>query len=878
MITHRFLQKLILLFTSIMFIFGSLFVTSQTVQAKELTNVTFKTKLQNESRKEINPQELYVGAAYEFFVEFDLAAYDNNLADGDYFIFELPEPFDVKEKTEEFIFEEVAVADVEITSNGTDKGGQVKLTLKNLDQWMAKKNYTSVQGVKGNFSGKFKFNSESEVTIPLKGVDDTDTLTIKVLPAITRSEYDGITYNYRKMGGLTSKKDWTSEALGRSGHSVHSWNLRLNENGQTYHSFTVTDTLQTEGFQFIPESFKAYRVPQGHWTASGFDIRNSEELSQEEVAQLVEFNDSYTSFTANIGSLDGEGYYLTYDTTATNDGTVLTNGAQATEGGVPVKPFTNRADEVTSQSRESIVQGDITMKGRVDEVTIYKRDGITHRGLNGVTFEIADKATNQVLDSGTTFQNEVTGTNGYLRFSGLTVGHTYVIRETATLPGYDASKEPFEFTIEAGATEGLTKYWDNYRTPVSATITAQKYLENRDLVAEEFTFELVDEKGQVVSVAKNDADGLVTFEPQIFRKEGEFIYTIREKAGDNEEVTYDETKKIITVIVNGEDEGLVAKVEYEGNQPPTFMNIYNKPTPASLVLKAHKSLEGKDLVANQFSFTLTDKATNKVYSAQNAADGSVSFEELTFDQEGKFEFELAEVKGDLPGIAYDETKVAVTIEVTKEGNQLKAQVTTPNKPDENVAVYTFKNKYQAKSTTAQLLVTKVLTGRELKADEFSFTLTDESGKEIETVTNAGDGQVVFGELTFDKVGKYIYKVKEVKGTDSEITYDSKELTITITVTDNGQGQLVATVDYPAERQFVNEYVTTTTTESTTPSTTEPTVSTSGGVTTTNVTPKGGSSRRRVALPSTGEASGSLLIVLGTVVLATVGYGLKRHRR
>jgi len=108
--------------------------------------------------------------------------------------------------------------------------------------------------------------------------------------------------------------------------------------------------------------------------------------------------------------------------------------------------------------------------------------------------------------------------------------------------------------------------------------------------------------------------------------------------------------------------------------------------------------------------------------------------------------------------------------------------------------------------SAQLVANKVLTGRDLKAGEFSFTLYDSNGNEIETVTNTADGSIGFSPLSFSEAGTYTYTIKEMQGNLSGITYDTTVLTATIKVEDNGQGQLLATVSYEGDKQsFTNSY-------------------------------------------------------------------------
>ena len=426
---RSFLKNFWLILLTLITLVVSSFALAQNVEAKELKNVVTRTRVWDGNQNNVNPNQLRVNALYTILTDFDLTGYDNNLQNGDYFIFELPAPMNVQAASTKFSFEGFEVADVQITSNGSNAGGQVRVTLENLDKWMESKGYTSVKGVKGNFQAGIRFTTEmKDQTLNLLAYNASNTITVTVLPALTPGAYDGSTINYNKVGGLAGNKTWNSPLLGRRGTQVHSWRLRLNENGLIYDDYVATDSIKTEGFQFIPESFKLLKVKQGTWTASGYDARQAVAV---ELGDKLVFNDKYTEFTLHLGAVSGDGYYLTYDTTATNDGSTLTNYLQVRDGAQTIKPLTNRNNTFISASRESTVAGSITMKGQADEITIYKRDGDTYRGLNGVTFELTDLTTGQVVKTATTGTNSVTGVNGYLRFGQLIANHRYSIREVA---------------------------------------------------------------------------------------------------------------------------------------------------------------------------------------------------------------------------------------------------------------------------------------------------------------------------------------------------------------------------------------------------------------------------------------------------------------
>ncbi|WP_153992289.1 Spy0128 family protein, partial [Streptococcus suis] len=156
-------------------------------------------------------------------------------------------------------------------------------------------------------------------------------------------------------------------------------------------------------------------------------------------------------------------------------------------------------------------------------------------------------------------------------------------------------------------------------------------------------------------------------------------------------------------------------------------------------------------------------------------------------------------------------------------------------------------------TRAELAVKKTLTGRELKEDEFEFVLKNEANEEVATAKNDKDGNVKFKELTFDKAGTYTYTVTEVVGGDTAIIYDSLKIKVTVVVTDDGEGKLIAKVEYPEDIEFNNEYV-------------EPTTTTTTEEPMTTITSE---KTRKTALPSTGDKGNIWVAIAGFVALITI---------
>ncbi|EGL47273.1 pilin isopeptide linkage domain protein, partial [Streptococcus anginosus SK52 = DSM 20563] len=273
---------------------------------------------------------------------------------------------------------------------------------------------------------------------------------------------------------------------------------------------------------------------------------------------------------------------------------------------------------------------------------------------------------------------------------------------------------------------------------------------------------------------------------------------------------------------------------YTANQTDatTVTNTY-KLLPTKTDIFVDKELTGNrptPLQADEFEFILKDEKGTEVQRAKNDANGHVVFKDIPFDKEGQYKFTIVEAHAGqtINGVTHDSRSVGVTVSVYDPGQgklvatPLYDQISTLTVPFANFAtsdsslppgaisvidnggIQKFVNTYKAEKAKMRLGVKKTLTGRELKADEFEFTLTDKDGNVKETVKNDKEGNVKFSELTFATAGIYTYKIAEKVGNIPGVTYDTKTITATITVTDNGKGTLESTVVYDDEKPFTNK--------------------------------------------------------------------------
>lgn len=380
---------------------------------------------------------------------------------------------------------------------------------------------------------------------------------------------------------------------------------------------------------------------------------------------------------------------------------------------------------------------------------------------------------------------------------------------------------------EAEVTEFKNVYAaDPVESSVTDQITVAKSLTGRDLTEGEFSFELREVKGEdseLIETVANAADGKVTFSTIKYTEIGQHTYMLREVKGDAGGITYDDT--IYTVVTTIADNGkgqLAATYELKGAKDVKSIEFKNAYTTnaAEASLTGIKNLQVADGltpadIAGKFTFTVTGEEGAPMpanASVTNDAKGKVDFGKITFTlddlnkalgekpekREHTFTYTVTE-SGEVAGVTNDaKLSREVSFTVTDDG---KGNLSVSHKPDGDVA-FTFTNTYNVTpvetSVTDQITATKVLTGRELAAGEFSFELVegegeDEDAKVIATGTNAADGKITMSAVKYTKAGTHAYTLREVKGgtISKGVTYSDAEYTIETTITDNGDGTLKA---------------------------------------------------------------------------------------
>ena len=406
--------------------------------------------------------------------------------------------------------------------------------------------------------------------------------------------------------------------------------------------------------------------------------------------------------------------------------------------------------------------------------------------------------------------------------------YTYEVREVKGDAGgvtYSDNVATFKATVTVKATGGFkadvekisgeTEFKNTYSVkPVEDQITATKVLTGRDLKEGEFSFELV-EGDKVVAKGANAADGTIAMDKITYDKPGTHTYTLREKlpneAGLSNGITYDKTNYTIkTSVIDNGDGTLKVTHTLEGPETARFENKYNTaPNKSSVTdqITAKKVLTGRDLKAGEFFFELVE-GNDVVARGTNAADGKITMDKITYTEAGTHTYTLREVKVDADnGITYSTAAYTIVTTVTDDGN---GKLTVEHEL-QGVEKAIFENAYSVtpnnSSVTDQITATKVLDGRDLKADEFSFELV-EDGEVVATGANDADGKIAMGKITYTAAGKHTYILREAKGAEGNgITYDSTTYTIVTTVTDDGNGKLTVKHELQGanEAKFNNSY-------------------------------------------------------------------------
>ena len=759
---HAFMTLLL-----IVSVFIPLLKTSYTVKAEELPSNSYTMT----TSPTINNNRLVDGAKYgegKFYLN-PTYKFDNSatLKNGDFMVYKVPKEFKVeRDITTDIYAKDGATKIAELQTNAATNSATVTITneeyFKNLTE---DRELTALFTVV--WADDVELNKEYSIDIPGAG---TYRLT-RIVP-------DDDPTGYTKWGVQDADDP-----------NYVNWRIRINRYVKPVTGVKIEDTIP-EG-QVLASEITGYYFTE--WNKA--EARPRLDASHVNVPGT----NSFTITPNGNGDLSTQGLYVLYRTrlTAPVDNTTkkaFNNVKVTTSDGVydvdGFAPLTT-TEGIGSGARPSEVEFEVTKQ------------------LNGGTLK-GDEFIFQLIDpDGKVVETAKNNKDGQVKFKAIKFSKAgtfkYQIKEVDEKePGYvyDNKTINAEVTVTDvfGEKFASVKY-DNKvfvnsysAKPTTATIEAIKVLKGRALEADKYEFELK-EGDTVVGTAKNKADGSVVFPAIEYTAAGPHTYTITEKAGNEPGVTYDTASHTVTVDVADNGRG-----QLEATVPadkPVFTNTYAA-KPGKKVIEAKKVLNGKELEADKYEFEL--KENDKVVTtAKNTADGSISFPEIEYTKAGTYTYTMSEKAGNEAGVTYDKTSHKVTVEVADNGQgQLVATITS----EQPVFTNTYTKPAPA-ADTITIEATKTLVGKELEAGKYEFELK-EGDKVIGTATNAADGKVVFPSITYTEAGTHTYTVAEKAGNEENVAYDTTVHTVTVEVTDNGQGKLVSTItgNKPA---FVNKY-------------------------------------------------------------------------
>ena len=543
-------------------------------------------------------------------------------------------------------------------------------------------------------------------------------------------------------------------------------------------------------------------------------------------------------FSKLPGIKDGKPIVYTVEETNTPDG-YTSKVEPINESNVIKVVNTSNKPKVTETTANLVVKKAFEVAGDQEHTQLPITEGQFEFVLKDENKKVVETAKNQadgtVNFKSLTFNKEGThtytitenkGTDATINYSTQSITATVDVKKTD-------DKLVATVTYSGGDGEQKNTITNTQNKPkvsnAKVTLNLKKAFEGGELKGDDFEFVAKDSNDKVVGTAKNQKNGSITFDNITVDKAGTFKYTITETKGTDKTITYSDKTITATVVVVEKDNALVVEqVTYSDgeNATDTFTNKKEAPktetTKASLQVKKLLK-EGETtipLTDDQFEFVLKE-GDNTLETAKNKANGTVTFKELTYTEEGTHTYTITENQGTDTSINYSKQMITATVEVKKVNDKLVATVTYSGGNAEKGDTFTNTKTPPtpvpptAKPTTAKFKAKKVLaingsSDRTLKANEFTFLLKDQAGTLVDTKTNGENGDILFSPVSFNEAGTFTYTITEQKPAtpESAITYDESVHTVTVTVTKDANGQLNADVQYDGKKNiptFTNTY-------------------------------------------------------------------------
>ena len=750
------------------------------------------------------------GQNVTFSFDWDLTG--KSVKEGDTFTIDAPEGVNITE-----------IATQSLQANGAEVA-TVSMTGKKITFTFKKAIESMNQNVKGGFSYKAQWDSTP-------GNPGNKTATSKVgseSVVITRPDgpgvFESVLNKYNRTGDFVSKQFKLDASENYAWMNVGddyyltTWFIRINGDGkkQAITNPVVTDRIQAPAVDYSKITFApaanhaASDFFVGTYLKPSFTLRKGGQVvaSGWDFWKHVKFDADGNGFTVNLSDVSD------VFKTASSDELIVEYQTLIPKTTIRVdNNATLTADEITTPQTDPAFWNNTELKFWVsgDKTVTVQKEWVGDEEADRKDITVQLLADGQKLDGLTKTLTKDSGWKAdFTNLPGIKDGKKieYSVVETNTPDGYTSKVEPINDSnvIKVVNTSNKPKV-----TETTANLVVKKAFEvagdqehtQLPITEGQFEFVLKDENNKVVETAKNKADGTVNFKSLTFNKEGTHTYTITENKGTDASVNYSTQSITATVDVKKDNDKLVATVTYsggDGEQKNTITNTQNKPkvSNAKVTLNLKKAFEGGELKGDDFEFVAKDSNDKVVGTAKNQKNGSITFDNITVDKAGTFNYTITETKGTDKTITYSEQTITATVVVVEKDKALVVEKI--NYSDGQTATDTFTNKKEApktESTKATLQVKKLFKEGEttlpLTDNQFEFVLK-EGNTTLETAKNKADGTITFKELSYTAEGTHTYTITENKGTDASINYSTQTITATVAVKKDND-KLVATVSY-----------------------------------------------------------------------------------
>lgn len=745
-----------------------------------------------------------------FSFDWDLTG--KSVKDGDTFTIDAPEGVNITE-----------VATQSLQANGAEVA-TISMTNKKITFTFKK----AIESMNQNVKGGFQYKAEWDNT---PGNPGNKTATSKVgseSVVITRPDgpgvFESVLNKYNLTGDYVAKQFKLDASENYAWMNVGDdyyltkWFIRINGDGkkQAITNPVVSDKIQAPAVDYSKITFApaanhaANEFFVGTYLKPSFTLRKGGQVvaSGWDFWKHVKFDADGNGFTVNLSDVSD------VFKTASSDELIVEYQTLIPKTTIRVdNNATLTADEIKTPQTDPAFWNNTELNFWVTgdkTVTVQKEwVGDSESDRKDITVQLL--ANGQKLDGMTKTLTKDSGWSAeFSKLPGIKDGQpiVYSVEETNTPDGYTSKVEPIN---ESNVIKVVNTSNKPIVTETTANLVVKKAFEvagdqehtQLPITAGQFEFVLKDENNKVVETAKNQADATVNFKSLTFNKEGTHTYTITENKGTDANVNYSTQSITATVDVKKTDDKLVATVTYsggDGEQKNTITNTQNKPkvSNAKVTLNLKKAFEGGELKGDDFEFVAKDANDQVVGTAKNQKNGSITFDNITVDKAGTFNYTITETKGTDKTITYSDKTITATVVVVEKDNALVVEQTSYS--DGQTDTDTFTNKKEVpktESTKATLQVKKLLKEGEttlpLTDDQFEFVLK-EGNNTLETAKNKANGTVTFKELTYTEEGTHTYTITENQGTDTSINYSKQTITATVEVK-KANDKLVATVTY-----------------------------------------------------------------------------------